>query len=933
MGPHTDRELGSNDRSAERAMNFRTRFIGRQREAAALTEACVSGTRLLSIIGPSGMGKTRLAHQFMKAENLGIPMDSRWFISLSECRGAGDLQAAVAERLGLQDKDDKVLVQALANRGSMLLVLDNFECVAREARPILERWLDGAKDLQIVLTSIVPSGLEDEIPFELGPMETNDALLLYFDRARHAWSGLPASVADEDVVRELVEQLDRSPLAIELAAARIRILPPRTMLARIESDRFDLLRSDKADRHGSLRRAIELTWEHLTPREQQVLSQSSIFSGGFTLEAAETILSNGTETSDLHDVLDELRGKSLLQLDDSDPHRFTLYDSIRDFAARKLESSLDADELGARHTRFFAEQGGIWAARVDGPDVVRALRWLSMEKKNLIAALQRGVEAPAEAEAEAGGSNRKRALSREARAEGTGSASAGMNTSPTPSDAARAGLALVRLLSLQGPPPFTADLFDATVEAARRANDVSLLGQALRYRAIWLSLHGTTAEAEAALKEGLQLVRGASERETETWLRIETGQLLSLMGRTDDAIEELERAVEIARSTSNPLLEGAAIHALGIVEEQTSRLESCIEHFQQASVIFQSGEHRLLNVRALYGLGIGLGRHAQFREARTALLSALAACREVEDLSTEADVLSNLGGLELGAGNLDDAESYLLAGSELHRKLGNWRKEAVCVANFGLLALERDDLQLAEKRLREMLVIVRGFEYFKRLAEGLSCLALAEMLLGKVEEARRSLESAQAHFARDGDSRGEALIEFLELVLDLEEARQRSAEAEVAAALERLEAGAAVLRPDTDSLVIVLRLVRRHIESVKLESQHNQLTAAPADLLIGPEAAWFEFNDGDRVDLLNRAAGRRILAALLKLRLSRPGVGLSQDELFTIGWPGEKIQPEAAAMRVYGTIHTLRSLGLSSAIVRHANGYQLSPELTVARVA
>jgi len=913
-------------------MNFRTRFIGRRREAAALIEACVSGTRLLSIIGPSGMGKTRLAHQLMQEDGLGIPMDARWFVGLSECRGAGDLRAAVAETLGLQDKDDKVLLQALANRGSMLLVLDNFECVAMEARPTLESWLDGAKDLQILLTSIVPSGLEDEVPFELGPMETSDALSLYFDRARHAWSGLPPSVADEEAVRELVEQLDRSPLAIELAAARIRILPPRTLLARIESDRFDLLRSDKVNRHGSLQRAIELTWEHLTPREQQVLSQSSIFSGGFTLEAAEAILSDGEPTSDLHDVLDELRGKSLLQLDDSDPHRFTLYDSIRDFAGRKLASSGDADELGARHTRFFAEQGSIWAARVDGPDVVQALRWLSMERKNLVAALRRG--GPGRDEVTKARltetSRRSAAPSRETQA----AASSGATLSPDLHEsAARAGLALVRLLSLQGPPPFTADIFDATVEAARRTKDVSLIGQALRYQAIWLSMHGTTAEAEAALHEGLELVRGSSERQTETWLRIEAGMLRSLMGRTDDAIRELELAVELARSTANPLLEGAAIHALGTVEEQTSRLDRCIEHFQQAYEIFQTGEHRLLKVQALYGLGIGLGRHAQFREARTALLSALDACREIEDLSTEADVLTNLGGLELGAGNLDDAERYLVAGLEQHRKLGNRRKEAICVANFGILALERNDLRLAEQRLREVLVIVRAFEYFKRLAEALACLALAEALLGKVEEARRSLESAKVHFARDGDSRGEALIGLLALVLDLEEARQRSAKAEAAAALERLEAGVAATPPETDTLVLVLRLVRRHIESVKQESQRNQVTAGAADLLIGPDAAWFELGDGARVDLMNRAAGRRVLAALLKQRMSRPGEGMSQDELFAIGWPGEKIHPEAAAMRVYGTIHMLRSLGLSSALVRHANGYQLSAELNIAAAA
>jgi len=920
----------------------RTSFIGRNRESAALQRELRRGSRLLSLVGPSGVGKTRLARHLLDSGDRRV--GSALFVELAGCHSAGDLQAAIAESLSIPFRDGSALGQALANRGPTLLILDNFEDVAAEARSLLEHWLDTCAGLQILITSIIPAGIDGEIRFELGPLEPGDAVALYIERAHQAWADRVFSDADRTAVEELVGRLDGSPLAIELAAARIRILPPRILLSRID-ERFDLLQSKRQGHQGSLHRAISLTWEFLSDRERQVLARCSVFAGGFTLEAAEEILPDEGEEAELLDVLDDLRGKALLQLDDSELPRISLYESIREFAARELERSGQQSEFFRRHARYYAERGVREAAHFDGPEIPAAIRWLSAERKNLLAAHRRCFP-PASISTKLvnDGASRlpdgppdfSRLLEEFQPTRGPDSDLAEL--------AAKAGLALSSLLLVEGPPRSAQDLFETTVRAALASGEVVQLGEALRGQIRWIRrYHGAVPEALSMVKIGLRLMRASSEPRMEALLLIQSGLLKVRINTFREGIADLEQALQIAREIGDSLVEGDVLHFLGVAWESSASEEWAkkrIGHIQQALLIFRRGQHLLREGRALFHLMETCTRMEQFREARIAYAEARVAFGKLEVASAEADavskLLANVGVLELAAGGLDEAELYLKEALEMLRKLGDRRFEAVALRALGVVAIERGDFLLGQEQLLEAIRIMGDIEGAGFKAESLCFLTAAEAHLGKFEEARRGLAQAREFFSARRVEEGNVLVELMELVPDLVEARVRAGEGrrEEAVALEerartRLAAKlAAAHRLKSDTLAIARRIVQRlasreHIVSASTESSRR--------LLVGEGAAWFVLGDGERVEMRSPMSARRILEALVEARRSQPGEGLSQQELFVIGWGDEKAHPRAAAARVYVAIRILRTRGLAEILLRQTDGYLLDPEFSVVR--
>ncbi len=904
----------------------RSPFFGRTVELASLRSELQSGTRLVSVVGPSGIGKSRLIRQLLRtyeADATAVEVGgadpsrvegareahrpqkagaTRRLVGLAGCRTSGDLEAAVGEALGVAIREGDRLIRAIASRGPLLLVLDNFEDVASDSGDVLHRWLDSCDGLQILVTSLLPVRLEGEVRFELGPLDQQDAIALYLDRAHRAWAGGGLSDEDRGAIEPLVDRLDRSPLAIELAAARVRILPPNALLSRIEDERFGLLQSEESGRHGSLLRALTLTWEYLSASEREVLARCSAFVGGFTLEAAEEAIGPAVGSDNLLSLLDELRQRALLLLDPS-TRRFSMYESVRAFAARELERTGLEQAVHERHALLYAERGEEWASRIDGPEVVEAIRWLSAERKNLIAGLYRCL--------------------------------------PTRPDlAARLGLALSRLLVFEGPLRAALPELDATLRACRATGDLRGTCSAIRSQALWLARNGQIPEALEAVEAGIESARAGGDDASEAWLLIERGGLRSQTGQIEGGRRDLESAIEIARRLELRLLEGSALQTLGVVDERSSSLERSVAHIEAALAIARKGGHFLLRGRTLYRLMISVGRQERYREARVIYEEAKDVFRQLEDAAFEADALANLGGIELGAGLLDDAERHLLEAMVAERRLGNRRMEALCLGNLGIMALERRDLRQAEQKLLASLVMLRGLDSGRIEAEFLAFLSITEARLAKFEAARRSLAQSRELFA-DVDRGALALNGLLEIVIDLLEARSLTSAQPAEAALaeashrERLQAHLESPHLNTDALGIALRLVHA-ITTPRAASPAapggGTLTADPREsppgalpLVVAPDAAWFSDGDEPPVDLRSRGSCRRILAALVRARLDSPGAGLSRHQLFEAGWEGESIRPEAAAARVYVAVRTLRMLGLEAVILRDETGYHLDP--------
>ena len=881
----------------------RTPFIGRERERALLRAELEGRAGLLTLTGPSGIGKTRLARQVVddlhdEGRSSDGPFRNVHFCELGSCRGTADMEAAAARILGLPDKHGRELAQAISKRGRILLILDNLDRVARELGPVLGTWLDLCPELHLIATSIVPIELEGEVRFELGPLDAADAVALYRERAHRASAGRVFPEGDEAVLEELVGRLDRIPLAIELAAARVRVLPPRALLSRI-GERFTLLRSGSGGRHGSLLQALTLTWELLSPEEQTILANASVFAGGFTLEAAAAVMDD--VAGDPLDLLDGIRSKALLSLDEGDPPRFLLFEAARDYAKGELERAGRRAELVRRHATYLVEKGEEQLPRLEGLSALEAIAWLKAERENLVAILSRADELD-------------------------------------PSLVARAGLVLCALLDLEGFPSASLHLLETAQEAARRSGDPRLIARIDAGWAMAILPQGRVDEAIAPLEEGRRSMRQAGDREEEGNVLVRLAFVHLRRGEVEKANQLFDEAVELGREAKAPLLEawarlnrGAGAHALLDIETA----ERCYE--EALPILREHGFRRRegIALSLLAGVRMGQGR---FRESRRALHDALARCRETGNRRLEAAALMNMGSTDHAAGLLDDAERASLEALDLQREIGNRRGEGIVLGTLGCVALERGQLPLADRRLNESVGLLEECGDRRFHASALPFLAVVEARRGRAQEAQKSLKAARAYFDEVNDRASLLMAEIIEGSLELAEARRlaptRNDEAE--RLVERARARLTQKKKEKAhltawNLIEASRLLQQDLEDWDAGARAVSVQGQEEGLRVGPEANWFELPGQERVDLRRRVAIRRMLDALVDQRLGAPGVGLDPHQLFEKGWPQVEIDPEAAIRRVYLGIWTLRDLGLSDALLNQTDGYLLDPKVPLLR--
>ena len=346
-----------------------TPFLGREHELADVVALLArEDARLLTLTGPGGTGKTRLGLQ-AAAEGADRQPDGVFWVPLAALRDPELVLAAAAQALGAKDS----LAEHIGDK-SLLLFFDNFEHVVGAAGG-LSQLLAACPNLQLLVTSRELLRVPGEQAYPVPPLEPGDGTELFLARARAA---RPDFGADE-AVTELCARLEQLPLALELAAARVRVLSPRQLLERL-SGRLDLLKAGRGvdARQQTLRATIEWSYELLDTGEQQLFSQLAVFAGGCTLEAAEEVCE-----ADL-DTLQSLVDKSLVRVREGD--RFWMLETIREYASERLEQSAGADELRRRHAEHFlalaeeAEPG----VRIYAPE---SLERLEREHDNVRAAL------------------------------------------------------------------------------------------------------------------------------------------------------------------------------------------------------------------------------------------------------------------------------------------------------------------------------------------------------------------------------------------------------------------------------------------------------------------------------------------------------------------------------------------------------------------
>ena len=375
-------------------------FVGREQEIEQVTSALAAG-RLVSVLGPGGSGKTRLAMEVaaLLIDDFG---DGAAFVDLAPIRDDGLIGPTMSSTLGIRPVGDETPEAAVARwlrDRELLLVVDNLEQVV-EGAPVLVRVLEAAPAVRLLATSRERLRLRGERSVTLGPLESaadagpSACARLFCDRA-----GLdPAHLASDTlaVVEELGRRLDGLPLAVELAAARADVLPPKAMLERLDRGQIDIGTGDRdlPARQRTLRATIEWSLDLLAPGEARLFAALGVFAGGWSLTAAEAICGDGTDDGGVVDALAALLDKSLIRADGPDPFgepRYRFLETIRDVAVERLSSLEACRDLERRHVAWVVDLAERAEPELFGAASAAWLNRLRGELPNIRLAMDRAI--------------------------------------------------------------------------------------------------------------------------------------------------------------------------------------------------------------------------------------------------------------------------------------------------------------------------------------------------------------------------------------------------------------------------------------------------------------------------------------------------------------------------------------------------------------
>jgi predicted ATPase/DNA-binding SARP family transcriptional activator len=387
-----------------------TTFVGRGEQVSEV-KALTGETRLLTLLGPGGVGKTRLALEAATEMSERFP-GGIWFVPLAPLRDPALVGQTIADTLEIYQQPDLPVEATLIRRlrdSTSLLILDNCEHLIDAVAALTDSLLQGCPDLRVWTTSREPLGLTGEGRFTIPGLSTPtgpdaldnlaacESIQLFVDRARSAQSRFELAAENAAAVAQICRQLDGIPLAIELAAVRSTILTPQQIAAQLDN-RFELLSSGSrtADpRQQTLEATLDWSYELLTDEEQKVLRRLAVFRGSFDLDAAAAVCLDADQASwAALDAVDQLASKSLLMAPQIGQEiRYQALETIRLYARMKLTESGEEGDILARHRDWYASFAAEAGPRLRGADQLLWLRRLEVDHDNLRAAMDRSLEA------------------------------------------------------------------------------------------------------------------------------------------------------------------------------------------------------------------------------------------------------------------------------------------------------------------------------------------------------------------------------------------------------------------------------------------------------------------------------------------------------------------------------------------------------------
>ncbi|MGW5112256.1 protein kinase domain-containing protein [Nocardia sp. NPDC004123] len=632
-----------------------TSFIDRRSEMAEVKNL-LSSVRLVTLTGIGGVRKTRLALRAAAAARREFA-DGVWLVELADVSDPSLLVDVVAAALGLRDDPTRplqqVVVEFLATK-ELLLVLDNCEQLVASVAESVETWLRDCPHLRILTTSREPLDIAGEMVLQVSPLTVPDpdrtpslqglpryaAVTLFADRASAVVPGFELSEGNKSAVARICARLDGLPLAIELAAARMRTMSPEQILQRLNDGYALLTRGSRTapTRQQTLRWCIDWSYQLCTPAEQRLWARLAVFAGGFEIDAAEQICGADMAPDDPLDVLSSLVDKSILIRDESNGVvRFRMLETVRDFGRQGLRESGEDQLVRRRHRDWYqrlaldAEAGWIsdrqpyWIARLD------------REQPNLRGALEYCL------------------------AEDT-------------DEAAEAGLRAVSALSLFW---IFRDLHDEgrrwidRALAHPRAHSIPDRVKALHTGTVLAATQGDLESAAALAEQSHAFAEQDPTPMTQALASYTDGFLALYIGDLARAFSPLERAIDVFSSNRQGYLYVGALTFLGQVHALQGDTKRAIECQEQVLSITEACGESLFRPISLWGMGFAVWRQGRRQRAQELLEQALRVNRRTSSPLVAALSLEALAWTVGAGGDAERAAVLMGAAKELSRFMGS----------------------------------------------------------------------------------------------------------------------------------------------------------------------------------------------------------------------------------------------------------------------
>jgi predicted ATPase/DNA-binding SARP family transcriptional activator len=726
-------------------------FIGRERESAEV-KRLIASTRLLTLTGPGGCGKTRLAlavaDHLLKSSSF---EHGAWFVDLAGLDTPILIPQVVATTLGVPQAHDRPLSETLADflqHKKLLLILDNCEHLLAACTDLARRMLDVCPHLHILATSREPLNLPSETvwlvpslalpdpqhPSQVTQVAKSEAIQLFVERASAALPSFKLVEENAATVERICRRLDGIPLAIELAAARVKLLDIGQIAARLDDSLQLLTRGGHAaaPRHQTMRAALDWSYRLLQPREQLLFQRLAVFAGGFTLEAAEAVCADNqlvsqqieqtdsVRVSDVLDLLSELVDKSLVLIVERAPGeavRYRLLEPIRQYALDQLRTAGMEAATRDRHLASFVEFAEQAELQLKGERQLLWLRRLEKDHDNLRVALTWATQQ----------ANR-----------------------------AVAGLRLAKAMHLfwqrrgywsEGRRWLEQAIANYDAHPGSQSSDSQLpLARALVSQC-WLAIYEMDyVGTSAILERALQLAEASNDLSTVTYAR---GLLALVMGYTGDKAASYRYAtacVEAARRSNDRWSLAWAMYILGWNAFYHRRdLPAAHAALDESEALFRAlGDRRSIAVHVNL-LGIMALDANQVDTAQAHYEEALAIGRELNDMDLQVKEVSNLAGLALYQGSTTRAKELFEQVLIQQREWNSRHGVAACLHGLALAHILEGEFDAAETFLREALMVVGDQE--KRGQQALIWSALSHVLAarGQAWHAARILGAAEAN--------------------------------------------------------------------------------------------------------------------------------------------------------------------------------------------